>query len=305
MSGELRAAPDKHAGMLRSSGLKLSDRDLVKRLREADPDAAEALVNTYGARVYRLAVRITGSEADAEEVVQDALWTVVRRVEMFRGDAALGTWIYRITANAAYEKLRRRGRGQREVSWDDLPPAFDDEKRHLQPVDNWSVKGRDPAVQTELRTVLTAAINELRAEYRKVFVLHDMDGISNPDIAATLGLTVSAVKSRVHRARLFLRRRLRDYLGEISTGGNQTAAHSIPPVKRTMEERENDRRYRTIRLLRGQAEPPQLRIELHPGDPERGRRGRLVALGLREGLRDRVSFELLKGRRRRILIRDA
>ena len=80
----------------------------MKRLREAGADAAEALVSTYGARVYRLAVRITGSEADAEEVVQDALWTVVRRVELFRGDAALGTRIYLITANAAYDKLRRR-----------------------------------------------------------------------------------------------------------------------------------------------------------------------------------------------------
>jgi RNA polymerase sigma-70 factor (ECF subfamily) len=211
MSGEPRAAPD-----------KFSDRDLVKRLREADADAAEALVNTYGARVYRLAVRITGSEADAEEVVQDALWTVVRRVEMFRGDAALGTWIYRITANAAYEKLRRRGRGPRAVSWDDLPPAFNDEKRHLQPVDNWSEKGGDPAMQTELRTVLTAAIDELRAVDRTVFVLHDVDGMSSPEIAATLDLTVPAVKSRVHRARLFLRRRLGDYLGEISTGAALT-----------------------------------------------------------------------------------
>jgi RNA polymerase sigma-70 factor (ECF subfamily) len=294
MRDELRAAHDKRV-----------DRDLLKRLREADADAVERLVNTYGARAYRLAVRITGSEADAEEVVQDALWTVVRRVEMFRGDAALGTWIYRITANAAYDKLRRRGRRQREVSWDDLPPAFDDEERHLQPVDDSSEKGGDPAVQTELRAVLTAAIDELRAESRKVFVLHDMEGMSNPDIAATLGLTVSAVKSQVHRARLFLRRRLRDYLGEISTGGNQTAAHSIPAVKRTREERDNDRRYRTIRLLSRQPEPPQLRIEPHPSNPERGRRGRLVALGLREGIRDRVSFKLLKGRRRRILIRDA
>ncbi|PYM35173.1 MAG: RNA polymerase subunit sigma-24 [Candidatus Rokuibacteriota bacterium] len=204
--------------MLGINGLRLSDTELVERLREGDADAAETLINTYGAQAHRLAVRITGSEADAEEIVQDALWTVVRRVAMFRGDAALGTWIHRITANAAYEKLRRRGRRQREVSWDDLPPAFDDEKRHLQPVDDWSGKGGDPAVQTELRTVLTGAIDELRAEYRTVFVLHDMDGMSNPDIAATLDLTVPAVKSRVHRARLLLRRRLRDYLGEISTG---------------------------------------------------------------------------------------
>jgi RNA polymerase sigma-70 factor (ECF subfamily) len=206
MRGEMTAAPG-----------KLSDRDLAKRLREADADAAEALVNTYGARVYRLAVRITGSEEDAEEVVQDALWTVVRRIEMFRGDSALGTWIYRITANAAYEKLRRRARGPRAASWDDLPPAFDDEKRHLQPGDNWSEKGDDPAVQSELRTLLTAAIDELRAVDRAVFVLHDVDGMASLDIAATLDLTVSAVKSRVHRARLFLRRRLGDYRNDTVT----------------------------------------------------------------------------------------
>jgi RNA polymerase sigma-70 factor (ECF subfamily) len=80
---------------------------LVKRRREAGADAAEALVSTYGARAHRLVVRIAGSEADAEDVVQAALWTVVRRVELFRGDAALGTWISLIAANAAYDTLRR------------------------------------------------------------------------------------------------------------------------------------------------------------------------------------------------------
>src|SRR5882672_498787 len=200
MRGELRAAPDNRVGMLRSNGSKLSDKDLVKRLRAADAGAAEALVNTYGARAYRVAVRITGNEADAEEVMQDALWTVVRRVEMFTGDAALGTWIHRITANAAYDKLRRRGRRQHEVSWDDLPPAS---LGQLQPVDDQSANGVDLAVQTELRTMVTAAIDELPAEYRIVFVLHNVDGMSNPDIAAILDLTVPAVKSRLHLARLF------------------------------------------------------------------------------------------------------
>jgi RNA polymerase sigma-70 factor (ECF subfamily) len=197
--------------MRRGNGSQVSDMELVKRLRATDADAAEALVNIYGARAHRLAVRIIGNEADAEEVVQDALWTVVRRAEMFRGDAALGTWIYRITANAAYDRLRRRRR-QREVPWDDLPTVFNDEERQLPSVDDRSEKGRDPAVQTELRTVLTAAIDELRALDRTVFVLHVVDGRSNPDIAATLDLTVPAVKARVSRARLRLRRRLRDYL---------------------------------------------------------------------------------------------
>ena len=288
-SGELRAAPDERMGIRPGNGLTLSDRELTRRLRAADADAAETLVNTYGARAHRLAVRITGSEADAEEVVQDALWTVVRKVEAFKGDAALGTWIYRITVNAAYNQLRHRGRQQREVSWDDLLPD-------LQPA-----SGDDPARQTELRTVLTTAIDELGAADRTVVVLHDVDGMSILDIAATLGLSVPAVKARVRRVHLLLRRRLCEYAEDVSKG-TQSDRSPLDPAGRG--NRGNDRLYGALRLLRGQPELFELRIEPHPGEPERGRRGRLVALGLREGIRDRVSFELLKGPRR-ILSRDA
>ena len=207
---------DKRVEARRGSGLTRSDGDLVKQLREADAAAAEALVDTYGARAYRLAVRITGSEADAEEVVQEALWTVVRRVETFRGDAALGTWIHRITVNAAYDKLRRRRR-RREVPWDDLLTARNVEERR-QSVDDRSGLASDPTAQIDLRSALTAAIDDLRAVDRTVFVLHDVDGMSNVDIAATLHLSVPAVKSRVHRARLLLRRRLRDDLEAVLGG---------------------------------------------------------------------------------------
>ena len=210
MRAELRAAPDKRVRVLSANGMKLSGRELTRRLRAADVDAAEALVKTYGAQAYRLAVRITRSEADAEEVVQEALWIVVRKIETFRGDATLGTWIYRITANAAYDKLRSRGRRQREVSWDDLPP------------DSQPSSGGDPALQTELGMKLTAAIDELRAVDRTVIVLHDVDGMSLPDIAATLHLTLPAVKARVHRAHERLRRRLGDDLAEMSTAAHDT-----------------------------------------------------------------------------------
>ena len=210
MRAELRAAPDKRVGVQSGNRMTLSDRELTRRLRAADVDAAEALVKTYGAQAYRLAMRITRSEADAEEVVQDALWIVVRKIETFRGDAMLGTWIYRITANAAYSKLRSRGRRQRELSWDDLLPGS-------QPS-----SGGDPTRQTELRMALTAAIDELRAVDRTVIVLHDVDGMSLPDIAATLHLTLPAVKARVHRAHQRLRRRLGDDQTETSTGTHDT-----------------------------------------------------------------------------------
>src|SRR3989475_1915986 len=82
------------------------DLDLLEALRLHDPAAAERLVTTYGDRAFRLATSITGSEQDAEEVVQDAFWAVVRKIDTFRGESAFGSWLYRIVANAAYQKLR-------------------------------------------------------------------------------------------------------------------------------------------------------------------------------------------------------
>ena len=191
-----------------------ADRDagLVERLRRQDAGAAEALVATYGDRVYRLAIRITGNEQDAEEVVQDALWTAARKVDTFKGESAFGSWLYRIAANTAYQKLRGRQGKRHEVSWEDLSPSFDEQGRHAEPVGDWSGKVEEPALQTELRAVLTTAINDLPGDYRTAFVLHDVEGLSNPEIAETLNISLPAVKSRVHRSRLFLRQRLAEYL---------------------------------------------------------------------------------------------
>jgi DNA-directed RNA polymerase specialized sigma24 family protein len=115
------------------------DRDaaLVQLLRREDAGAAEALVGVYGARAYRLAIRITGNASDAEEVVQDALWTVVRKIDTFRGESAFGSWLYRIVANAAYQKARGQRR-RTEVSLDDVLAVFHDDGTHAAPIDDWS-----------------------------------------------------------------------------------------------------------------------------------------------------------------------
>jgi RNA polymerase sigma-70 factor (ECF subfamily) len=190
------------------------DRDaaLVDALRRQEPGAPEALVAAYGDRVYRLAIRITGNEQDAEEVVQDALWTAARKIDTFKGESAFGSWLYRITANTAYQKLRGRQGRRQEISWEDLLPAFDEQGQHAEPVGDWSARVEEPALQTELRSVLTDAINDLPDDYRTTFLLHDVEGLSNPEIAETLHISLPAVKSRVHRSRLFLRQRLSDYL---------------------------------------------------------------------------------------------
>ena len=192
------------------------DRDLLEALRLHDPTAAERLVATYGERAYRLATSITGNEQDAEEVVQDAFWTVVRKIETFRGESAFGSWLYRIVANAAYQKLRGwRSRG-RDLSLDEVLPSFDAHGRHVGPVADWSAHVDDPSVQTELRLALTSAINELHPVSRTMLVLRDVEGFSNSEIAEALGLSVTIVKVRVHRARLFVRKQLGDAMATLN-----------------------------------------------------------------------------------------
>ena len=191
------------------------DRDagLVEGLRRQEPRATEALVAAYGERAYRLAIRITGNSSDAEEVVQDALWAAARKIDTFRGTAAFGSWVYRITANAAYQKRRRRRIERNGTSWEELAPSFDETGQHVQPGLDWSPRLKDPVLQAELQSVLRAAIDELAEEHRATFLLHDVEGLSNLEIAETLQIKLATVKSRVHRARLFLRSRLAAYVG--------------------------------------------------------------------------------------------
>ena len=188
------------------------DADLLDALRRDDADAAATLVERYGDRVYRLALRITGSPEDAEEVAQDALWSAARKIGTFKGESAFGSWLYRIAANAAYMKLRTRKSKAREVALDDVIPAFDEDGIHFEPMDDWSLRVDEQALQNELRDVLQHAIDDLPPDYRTALVMHDVEGLSNPDIAETLGISLPAVKSRVHRSRLFVRKKLSDYL---------------------------------------------------------------------------------------------
>ncbi len=198
------------------------DTALVEQLRRQDAGAAEALVATYWDRVYRLAIRITGDPSDAEEVVQDTLWAVSRKIDTFRGVAAFGTWLYRITANTAYQKLRGRRSTRDHVPWEDLAPSSANKGQHVETTTDWLRRLQDPAIGSELRAVLNATIGELSAIYRTIFILHDIEGLSYLEIAEALQLKAGTIKSRVHRTRLFLRNRLADYMGGIPSIGQVT-----------------------------------------------------------------------------------
>jgi RNA polymerase sigma-70 factor (ECF subfamily) len=205
------AVKDRLVDLQRAAGLD-RDHDIVRALRRQEPTAAERLVATWGSRAYRLAFGITGNRQDAEEAVQDAFLAAVRRIDTFRGDAAFGSWLYRVLANASYQKLRcRRARPG---------PAIDDEPSGVD----------EPAIRTELRMALAAAIDQLPADYRVALILHDVEGLSNPEIGAVLRISVPNVKSRVHRARSFVRKQLGDYVTSLGNAGRPPAVRVRQPA---------------------------------------------------------------------------
>jgi RNA polymerase sigma-70 factor, ECF subfamily len=211
----VKGVGERPAEIMNRDHMNRDDKAIVDALRRGDADGAEALVNHHGARIYRVVARILGDRRDVEEVCQDVLMTVVRKIGTFRGEAAFSSWIYRIAANAAYERARARRARVDDVSLDAVLPVFDEMGRHVAPVVDWSGGLEDPAVAGEVRTVLERAIGNLPEDYRVVLVLRDVEGLTNEEVAETLGLTVAAVKSRLHRARLFMRKALTHLLAPV------------------------------------------------------------------------------------------
>jgi RNA polymerase sigma-70 factor (ECF subfamily) len=200
-------------------------------LELARRDGAEQLVERYGDRAYRLAWRITGVREDAEDVVVDALQAAADTFPAFTGDATLGPWISRAVASAAYQKLRA-GRGRiREIAAGDVMPALDADGRHFAPMDDWSKRLDEPALQDDLGHIVSAALETLPASYRAALVLHDVEELPTLDIAEILGMDVPAVKSLVHRARLYVRKRLAEHFASI--GGAPASNPAARPVLRT------------------------------------------------------------------------
>ena len=187
------------------------DTDLLARLGRGDSEAIELLMTLYADRVYRLAYGVTRNEADAQEIVQDVFLTVFRKHASFERRAALSSWIYRITMNAALNK-RRGKRLEVETSIDtELPSYTADGHREGSRaflVADWSQSPEAKTLSRETRALLAGAIERLPDHYRAVLILRDVEGLSNEEVAAAVGDTVGSVKSRLHRARMVLREQL-------------------------------------------------------------------------------------------------
>jgi RNA polymerase sigma-70 factor (ECF subfamily) len=189
------------------------DTDLIERLKAGDEKALEAIFNRYSAKLYNVAQRILGEVADAEEVIQDVFWTAFRKAKSFRGTAQFSTWLYRLTVNAALGKIRR-SKKNKEIEYEEYLPKFQKDGHHLvRPVVDWSDTLDEKYAEQELQLFLKDALDQLKPLDKSVVVLSDLEGMSDKEIARMLGLTVSAVKTRLHRARLFLRGKLTVHLG--------------------------------------------------------------------------------------------
>lgn len=190
------------------------DTELLTRAQAGDVAAFEGLVERHRSRVFGLAQRMLNSADDAAEVLQESFLSAYRNLANFRGDAQFGSWVYRIAANHALMRLRhRKVVNQVEASLDG--PQFNDRGSLVEEVSDFR-DAEGVAMDNELRQAIEAAASRLGDEYREVFVLKDLEGMSYEEIAALTGATVPAIKSRLHRARLSLRAAIDHFYAEQS-----------------------------------------------------------------------------------------
>ena len=187
-----------------------AEQELIGRMQAGDSTAVTELASTYGPRIHQLAFRYLKNWEDAEEVTQDVLLKVHRKIDAFRGDSALSSWIYRITFNTAMSRLRN-GRFTRphEVA----PPEDGADRFAMEPAD-WSSLADDQVMRAEMRNRLIGALTHLPEVYRIPVILRDINGLSTEEASTILRVKPQTLKSRLHRGRLILRQ----HLGEFANG---------------------------------------------------------------------------------------
>lgn len=196
---------------------KITDATLIQQFRKGSMEAFEELLERYESKIYNLAMRFTRNQEDAEEVLQDVFTTLYQKLDGFKGNSAFSSWLYRIIVNAAFMKLRKRKQNN-TVAIEDLAPAV--KQQCLDRELSFCNRSDVLSINREMRDIIESALNKLPDQYRAVFVLRDVDGLSNQEVSEILDLSIPAVKSRLHRSRLMLRKRLQNYWDDF-TGKKQ------------------------------------------------------------------------------------
>jgi len=191
-----------------------TDNDLVKLVRKGSEEAFDTIVRKYETKVFNLAMSLTRNREDAEEVLQDVFVTIYKKMASFQGKSAFSSWLYRITVNAAFMRIRKN-RQEKSIPVEEITPAMEVESsEHDKP---HFPSSESITLNEELKSTLHGAIARLPDEYRNVFILRDVDGLTNKETGRILKLSIPAVKSRLHRARGMLRKKLNRYYEEYSS----------------------------------------------------------------------------------------
>ena len=184
-----------------------TDGELVRLAKTGDADAFNKLVVRHEANIYGLCLKMLRNPEDAEDCLQEVFIKAYESLTGFREEARFSTWLYRIATNACLMRIRKKK--LETVSLDRPLEIGDAEIPHE--IADWTTNPSAQVLSEELNSVLTRHINDLPPDNRIVFLLRDIHGLSTDDTADVLGLSVAAVKSRLHRARLYLRERLTGY----------------------------------------------------------------------------------------------
>jgi RNA polymerase sigma-70 factor, ECF subfamily len=187
--------------------------DLVEALKRKEADAFEQLIARHGAMLYRVALRLMGQREEAEDILQETLLKVHQSIHTFDGRAALTTRLYRIVVNTSLIRLRSKPRPQ-EILLDTVGPRYTEDGDHVDEVADWALPPEQVLLRQEALNVPRQGIERLPELYRAVYVLAEVEGLPHQEIASIRDLTVGAVKTRLHRARLFLRGLLADYFAD-------------------------------------------------------------------------------------------
>ncbi|MBI2821191.1 MAG: sigma-70 family RNA polymerase sigma factor [Acidobacteria bacterium] len=195
------------------------ERLLVERIRDGDQSALEELIRQYGGKIYYLALQYTRNPQDAEEVLQDVFLKVFRKIDTFRAAARLSPWLYKIAVNTSLMKLReqKKHRVTATVSLEDWMLAGNSEAPdaawEVQLAD-WSADAQQLLLREELQETVRRAIGRLPEIYRTVVQLRDIDGLTLEEISDALGISIPAVKSRLHRARLIIQKTISRFMAQ-------------------------------------------------------------------------------------------
>ena len=192
---------------------KAEEEQLVKDLQAGKTESFERLATLFQKKIYALSFNLTRNAMDSEDVTQEVLLTLFKKIHTFQGKSAFSSWVYRITLNATYMKLRSRKKDQ-SISIEELLPSFNGSGFQQEKLQDWSENTASLLFDNETRETIQKAVDLLPDKEKVVFLLRDVEGLSTEKVSEILELTIPAVKSRLHRARLFLRKKLTNYFEE-------------------------------------------------------------------------------------------